>query len=87
MRAVICGGVEYPTIAACAMDRETSLARVRYAVEFTGYLDGFAIRFANQPPAPDERPAVLHVVHCPGEPLLRAGYCRHRLGVHHGEPY
>ena len=83
MRAIICGGVEYPTIVRCAMDRETGIKRVQYALQVTGMLDGFPISYADPDPVRGECVAP-RVVHSRGEPLLRAGYCTYRLGASHG---
>ncbi len=86
MRAIICGGVEYPTIVRCAMDREVSIARVQYALQVTGMLDGFPISYADPDPVRGECVAP-RVVHSSGEPLLLAGYCTHRLGAYLGGRY
>ncbi len=85
MRSVICAGVKYPTIKACATDKGVGIRRVQYALQVTGALDGCPISYAD--PDPVWRCNRGRIIHSQGEPLLRRGYCVHRLGVYHGGRY
>lgn len=81
MRAVICGGIKYPTIKACAKEKGVGIKRVQYALQVTGALDGCPISYAD--PDPVYRGKLGRILHSQGEPLLRRGYRTHWLGVHH----
>lgn len=83
MRAIICAGVRFPTIKECAEAKKSGIKRVQYALQVTGMLDGLPISYADPDPSWIDTYS-QQVIHSQGEPLLRQGYCTHRLGVYHG---
>jgi len=94
MRAVICGGIRYRSVAECEDRNEYTMKQLVYALTVSGHIGGAAVAYADSLQAstaePEPVPAPVRAPEPPrvftGEALLPR-LCTHRLGVHHGGRY
>jgi len=87
MRTVICDGLAYRSIAACASYHGVTITVARYAITTTGTLNGLTIAYGDEPPepAPDDTAGHCAIMGVHAEPLLAFGYCVRRMGVYQGQ--